>query len=735
MKKPWLAALGMAGICALAFAGGGNDGAAKAGPENKAAKSIFINMPELTGFSETGYSGLPDQVRGALSDIFVNYSGMRVVIAGDVPDYFLAAKIEKHPSRYAISLVARKEAEGMDAIEDVASSIEHAYSLDQLLYGNALNLAVKKLFAGGKLGVTLTAEAGKALDKPRDTRYAERGSAVAKARTASPESFGREQNSNIAKELGQSLEEAGLRLPESMEGLALPEFNAPAGFAPPGFTPPAIRTVKTSSTVEGIREDLARYRAAQEANKAAVEEQQRRLLQQREAILVQWQNFLGEVEKRRQLIGAEEQKLLRIQEKLESGLREGEAYYRASPPFRILYNPDPKLNIDLESETVDLWFQIASEPTSLRALKARLDNLLELNRSFARVNKAYEEVNTAMAARFGQVVAAMGAVKDGMDRANAAGASLGGSYKVEPQSADWTVPPGEKVSGGELKTSWPVDYPRTFSLTVSLLVVRGEEAIESIASQTLSLSNSISWKGPLEPESASVWGAFNNLRIADLGEGGVPMVRIERVNDLDVEAAAIAGYIEIIPDGERTAAVGKQEAMRKSWRSYWSSPNRLNSLGAAVGTAGINVTPAFLASGRLTFSPFNFSFFELGSDFGLVHGEWDVRDVEYLSIAPYLHWNLLVKGERGGGYIGGGGGMSFSRYTYPSESGLDPVMTVTPVADFNLGALFFIFSHSVFDLRWTIKTNFNGLDHRFTLGYMYRFGYMAKRYGGAGANL
>lgn len=740
MKKLLLLALGLLAVCTAVFAGGEKEVAAgtgaKAAPGTEAARGITINPPELTGFSESGASDLPGYVQGILSHNFEQYSGMTVSSWGDVPDYILDGRLERHSStRFSISLTVKKG----DTLEILATSEPHfARSLDMLKFGDALNLATKDILSNPKLGVTLTAEAGKALAKSVDTKYGESVFALAMASSAPAASFKSEQNANVAEELGQNLEKAGVRLSESAKArFVLPEFNAPAGFTALTFKPPAIRTFSTSATVEGIQANVAQYREIQAANKAAIEERQQYLLGQRDAILDQWQDFLGEAGKRREILHEEEQKLIQVQSGLEAELREGEAYYQASPPFRILYDPKPEMNIDFERETADMRFQIAAEPTSIKALKVRLDNLVALNKSFASVNKAYEDVNTAVAARFAEVETAMTAVKDAMNEANVAGSSLRQDYRVAPMSTtsiEWNVPSGSRAFGRALKTSWAVDYPRSFDLTVSLLVVRGEDDADVIERQSLSLTSDTSWNGPLKPESAFVRGAFNNVNIANLGEGGALVVWVEAVNGIDAETAAMGGYIEIIPDEARTAAVRRQTAARESWRNFWSDTGRLNSLGVAAGTTGGGVTPVFLVSPKLTFSPFSYSFVELGADLGLAHGERDVQGVEYFSIAPYMHFNLYAVEKYVGAYVGAGGGASFSRYDYPSESGVDPVTVLTPVFDVNVGFLA-MFPHSGFDLRYTIKTNFEGTDHRFTLGYVYRFGYFAARYGGNPARL
>ncbi|MDR2052308.1 MAG: hypothetical protein LBP80_02760 [Treponema sp.] len=694
----------------------------------------MINPPELVGFPQAGDSALPGYVRDILIRNFEQYSGMTVNNLGDTGEYYLEGTITRHSStRYSIILTIKR----MDNFDVMATATGYTYSLSDLQFGEPLNKATKELLTNPKLEVKLTADAKKALDKPLDTKSAEGQAAAAKARAAPIASIKREQNANIAEDLGYSLTEAGRQLSESArERFTTPEFSAPK-FDALTFTPPTIRAFSTSTTGAALQADLARYRENQAANKAAIEEQQQYLLRQREDILNQWQNFLGEVGKRRQLLREEEQKLLQVQAKLEAELREGEALFHASPPFRILYDQEPKVEADLERGTANMRFQIATEPTSLKVLEVRIDNLLKLNKSFVNVNKAYEDVNTAMTARFAQVKTAMNTVKEAMTNVNAAGSALGQNYKVAPISADWTVPPGKAEYGTELTTSWPVDYPRTFSLTVSLLSIRDDGDTDVIERQSLSLTNNISWNGPLKPESASAWGSFNNVKIDDLPAEGFLTIWIETVNGIDAETAAVEGYIETIPDGARAAAIERGIAARVSSRRYWSDTKRLTSLGAAVGTAGATITPALLVSPKLTFSPFSTGFFEVGADLGLIPGNKKaIQDIGYFSIAPYLHANLLTT-TRGGGfglYVGIGGGASFSRYTYPSESHVDPVTVITPVFDSNIGALVIV-SHSVFDLRWTVKTNFKGADHRFTLGYMYRFGYLAPRFGGKPADL
>ncbi|MDR0683953.1 MAG: hypothetical protein LBF83_02350 [Spirochaetaceae bacterium] len=795
MRKLLLLTFALVAVGA-AFAGGNGEKESNDGTETgglAGQKRILINAPQLIEFTEGNTSGLADYVQGILSDNFVKYSGMTVVIAGEVPDYYLVTKIyQRSPSKFAtIMTLAEGEGEG-EGVKAPWESVQFSISISDLVYGKALNLATKDILTG--LKVKLSGKANKELSEKVDSEYAE-GKFISFRPNTSWMSD--EQIANILDDL-----DPGRRPEPKIPSFVLPEFSPsefviPAftplkvpAFKPPEFKPPEIRTSRKSTTGSTIRGELDRYRADQEANRAAVEEWQQDLLRQWDAILVQrdailaqrevvlgqrqsvldqWQNFLGEVDRQRQRLRAEEQRLFQVQAELEAELGEGEAYYRTAPPFRILYDPNVELlNVNPENETANMRFHLAVEPTSLKVLEDRIDNLVKLNKSFEGVGKAFLDVNNAMAARHAQfqaemdkVEAAMNAVKAALGKvgesqkavivalagANEEGQKLGQNYKVAPVSIPafipmpnisigWAVPPGANEYGTtELKTSWTVDYPRSFDLTVSLLLVTGGGDNKVIERQLLSLTSDIYQNDPFKPEADSVRGFFNNVSIAGAAEDDNYIIWVEAVNGIAAETAAMTGYIEIIPDGARTAAVGKRVAKRgagrqaakdaqMSWENYFSDPDRFTSLGAAIGTAF--ATPALLASAKLTFSPFRHFFFEAGSDFGLVHGEKDVKGVEYLSIAPYLHLNYFVGGDYVLFYIGGGGGASFSQYTYPSASHVEPVTVNTPAFDVNTGMLI-LPGHSIIDIRYTIKTNFKGNDHRLTLGYGYRFGNLTNR--------
>jgi hypothetical protein len=752
MNRPLLPALALLAVCAAAaFAGGNNEAAppavADAGANAAASDGrevVSIMEPEFVGFPEGDNSQLRSYVKGILSNNFANYSGMKVDNNANANkrDYMLEVKIDKHSWQYYTVLLTLHRSSDVGFETVAGSRPQSASSVSDLRSGKALNLATRDLLLQN--GVKLSAAAKSALSKPVSDKQA----APVIIDIPSNNPWQDEQNSN---DFGGKLPPIA---PPDVPDVHIPDFDTPT-IPTPSFTPPAIRVFTARSTGEDRHAGRARWQETQAANKAAVEEQQDYLIRQgdtilgqRAAIIEQWEAYLGEAEAARQRLRSTEQDLFHKQAELEEELRQVQEYYRKSPPFRILYDPIPKETADYERGTVNERFRIASEPRSLKSLTDRLDNLAKLNKSFTAVNRAFEKVNAAVAARYAQVLNAinraedaLAKVRDALDEINVVGQGLPEDYRTAPKfisTPGRAIPPATTAYGAKLKTGWAVDYPRSFNITVCLLDVRGEDDINILQRRQLTLTNDIAWNGPLKPEPDSGWYSFDNVKIDDTSKDGILVVWVESVNGMDVEKASLSSYIEVIPDGSRIPGIGWQSDTRESWRRYWSDRRRFNSIGVAAGSAF--ATPAVLASARLTFSLFPYSFFELGSDFGLVHGVPDVQDVEYLSIAPYLHLNAFITDGKSvaaqwfSGYLGIGGGASFSRYTYPSQSHIDPITVNTGVFDANAG-IRWMFSHSTVDLRYTVKTNFKGVDQRVTFGYAYRFGYFAPRYGGTPAKL
>ena len=150
-------------------------------------------------------------------------------------------------------------------------------------------------------------------------------------------------------------------------------------------------------------------------------------------------------------------------------------------------------------------------------------------------------------------------------------------------------------------------------------------------------------------------------------------------------------------------------------KALHTEDNNLWSIGASLGTSF--AAPLFISTLRGTLSPFNGSFIDLGLDagFGI-----NVEDVEYFSLYPYVNYALYVpftrlsNEKRGGWYAGAGVGVMFANYTFAaSGSILDTV--------FAGNIVFGVYIFDMFDISYTIRTNFTSANSKLSFGYVYRF--------------
>ena len=143
---------------------------------------------------------------------------------------------------------------------------------------------------------------------------------------------------------------------------------------------------------------------------------------------------------------------------------------------------------------------------------------------------------------------------------------------------------------------------------------------------------------------------------------------------------------------------------------------RLQSLGVSAGSSFS--APWLIATIRGTVSPFKYSFLEIGFDAGFVSG---APDVGYYSLFPfinyafYLPFNLPVgrNGLDGGWYIGAGGGYMIAEFDYPQGK--------VPLSSFSVNLITGLNIGNVFDVSYTLRTDFNMVGGKFSVGYVYRF--------------
>jgi len=139
-------------------------------------------------------------------------------------------------------------------------------------------------------------------------------------------------------------------------------------------------------------------------------------------------------------------------------------------------------------------------------------------------------------------------------------------------------------------------------------------------------------------------------------------------------------------------------------------PAKFWSVGASVGSCFVE--PWVVGIARGTIAPFNYSFLELGVDFGFVSG---VKDVGYSSYFPFAHaaffWPYII--NKVGLYAGAGGGYMFATYSFPEGKTSDRSFALDIVAGINL--------FNMIDISYTFRTNFTNMISKAALGYTYRF--------------
>ena len=143
---------------------------------------------------------------------------------------------------------------------------------------------------------------------------------------------------------------------------------------------------------------------------------------------------------------------------------------------------------------------------------------------------------------------------------------------------------------------------------------------------------------------------------------------------------------------------------------------QLWSLGASLASSFAAPWMIFTAHG--TIAPFKYSFLELGFDFGLIEGN---SGASYYSLYPFAHYAYfmpfnLISGKqdtKGGWYIGAGGGMLSVSYKMNEGEYHGNFF----LASINAGVNFL----NMIDISYTLRTNFSGISHKASVGYIYRF--------------
>jgi len=137
---------------------------------------------------------------------------------------------------------------------------------------------------------------------------------------------------------------------------------------------------------------------------------------------------------------------------------------------------------------------------------------------------------------------------------------------------------------------------------------------------------------------------------------------------------------------------------------------KYNTLGLSIGTSFVD--PLLVASINVSIAPFNYAFMELGFDLGFFSVYEDVE--KYYSIYPFIKAGIFIPfQEKGGFFFSAGLGFMRGSYTFYSYGTANlNVFAYNFTAGVNIGNLF--------NISYTLKTDFNSASHMVSLGYVIR---------------
>jgi len=107
----------------------------------------------------------------------------------------------------------------------------------------------------------------------------------------------------------------------------------------------------------------------------------------------------------------------------------------------------------------------------------------------------------------------------------------------------------------------------------------------------------------------------------------------------------------------------------------------------------------------------------MGIDFGFLSG---ASDVGYNSIYPFVHYAFFLPNvfflpivRHGSWYIGAGFGYMMSNYSLPEGDLKEKTLAMDMITGLNIA--------NVFDISYTLRTNFSNANNKISAGYTYRF--------------
>jgi len=243
-------------------------------------------------------------------------------------------------------------------------------------------------------------------------------------------------------------------------------------------------------------------------------------------------------------------------------------------------------------------------------------------------------------------------------------------------------------------------------------------------------------KNARNAETNAINWASETERIAGLmeTENGKSIGQIKHTEALDaVKTASNAVndakiYAESITDRKNSQAAKE----RKNEKRWSDGGKKLWSVGFNAGSSF--ATPLLMINANVTLAPISKLFFELGFDYGLLHGDslfatknrMRIYDVDYTSQYYYARINTFAsfKNLGGGIYLGAGAGYMMSYYTYKDpQTDADEALVPNLALDLAVGFLFRLGNDRILlRLGYGFRTNFNAMNHRAMVGLTFRLG-------------
>ena len=249
--------------------------------------------------------------------------------------------------------------------------------------------------------------------------------------------------------------------------------------------------------------------------------------------------------------------------------------------------------------------------------------------------------------------------------------------------------------------------PRTTTMQAALNELDYHMSGRTAEEEAKALGMAINAKFILSAEVRSLGGInMFTAQILNVEDGSLLAGGIREYRIVDEGINLMAELAMLLTDSKEAAA----HISARNRNALFTDPARYWSIGVSAGTSF--AAPWAIGTIRGTIAPLPYSFLELGFDYGMISRIADADN--YYSLYPFVHYAFFLPFAYGGGwYTGVGGGYMLAEYTFPEEK--------IPVNILAFNATTGIILWNVLDISYTLRTDFNSVNHKMSIGYAYRF--------------